>query len=69
MWREAFAEIVAQLTGYELLIAYLRSEELSDDEIGLWLGCDPAAVARRMARARRRIGRRAPHLAFVLAER
>jgi DNA-directed RNA polymerase specialized sigma24 family protein len=69
LWRETFAEIVALLTKAELLVAYLRCQGLDDDEIGLWLDCRPAHVARAMARARRRIERQAPHLAWVLAGR
>ena len=69
IWRETFAEIVALLTRDELEVAYLRCHGLGDDEIGLWLDCKPAEVAKCMNRARQRLERQVPHLAWVLSGR
>ncbi|MFC2037961.1 hypothetical protein ACFLYD_08400 [Chloroflexota bacterium] len=69
IWRETFAEVVAELTPEEVMVAWLRVQSLSDAEIGQRLGLDRERVEGKMLRARRRIAHRLPHLTPLLSGR
>ena len=67
--QDTFAEAMALLEPEELVIASLRLEALSDDQIASLLGVDRATVCRRMEQARQRIAEALPELAPVLRDR
>jgi predicted DNA-binding protein (UPF0251 family) len=65
----AFAEMLALLEPEELVIASLRLEDLSDDQIASLLDIDRATVRYRMEQARQRIVETLPEMASVLNNR
>lgn len=67
--QDTFAEALALLGPEELVIAALRLEALSDDQIASLLDIDRATVCRRMEQARQRIVEALPELAPVLRNR
>ena len=67
--QDTFAEVLALLEPEELVIAALRLEDLTDDQIALLLDIDRANVRRRMEQACRRIAEALPELAPVLRDR
>ena len=67
--QDTFAEALALLEPEELVIASLRLEALSDDQIASLLDVDRATVCRRMEQARQRIVEALPELAPVLRNR
>jgi predicted DNA-binding protein (UPF0251 family) len=67
--QDTFAEALALLEPEELVIASLRLEALSDDQIASLLGIDRATVCRRMEQARQRIVEALPELGPVLRHR
>jgi hypothetical protein len=67
--QDTFAEALALLEPEELVIASLRLEALSDDQIASLLDIDRATVCRRMEQARQRIVEALPELAPVLRNR
>jgi hypothetical protein len=67
--QDTFAEALALLEPEELVIASLRLEALSDDQIASLLDVDRATVCRRMEQARQRIVEALPELAPVLRHR
>ena len=67
--QDTFAEILALLEPEELVIAFLRLEGLSDDQIAALLDIDRATVCRRMEQALWRIVEAMPELAPVLRDR
>lgn len=67
--QDTFIEALALLEPEELVIASLRLEALSDDQIASLLGIDRATVCRRMEQARQRIVEALPELAPVLRDR
>ena len=67
--QDTFAEALALLEPEELVIASLRLEALSDDQMASLLGVDRATVCRRMEQARQRIAEALPELAPVLRHR
>ena len=67
--QDTFAEALALLEPEELVIASLRLEALSDDQIASLLDIDRATVCRRMEQARQRIVEALPELAPVLRHR
>jgi hypothetical protein len=67
--QDTFAEAMALLEPEELVIASLRLEALSDDQIASLLGIDRATVCRRMEHARQRIVEALPELGPVLRDR
>lgn len=67
--QDTFAEMLALLEPEELVIAALRLEDLSDDQIAALLDIERAAVRRRMEHACRRIAEALPELAPVLRDR
>lgn len=67
--QETFGEILALLEPEELVIAFLRLEALSEDQIATFLDVDRATVERRMEIARQRIVEAMPELATVLRDR
>lgn len=67
--QDTFAEAMALLEPEELVIASLRLEALSDDQIASLLDIDRATVCRRMEHARRRIVEALPELGPVLRDR
>jgi hypothetical protein len=67
--QDRFAEMLALLEPEELVIASLRLEELSDDQIASLLDIDRTTVRYRMEQARQRIVEALPELASVLRDR
>ena len=67
--QDTFAEAMALLEPEELVIASLRLEALSDEQIAALLDVDRATICRRMEQARRRIVEALPELAPVLRDR
>jgi hypothetical protein len=67
--QDTFAEALALLEPEELVIASLRLETLSDEQIASLLDIDRATVCRRMEQARQRIAEALPELAPVLGGR
>ena len=67
--RETFAEIIALLEPLDLMIAAMRLEGLSDDEIARLLGRNRTSVTSRMKRTCQRIIHLRPDLAPVLEGR
>jgi hypothetical protein len=67
--QDTFAEALALLEPEQLVIASLRLEALSDDQIASLLDIDRATVCRRMEQARQRIVEALPELAPVLRNR
>ena len=67
--QDTFAEALALLEPEELVIASLRLEALSDDQIASLLDVDRATVCRRMEQARQRIVEALPELGPVLRDR
>lgn len=67
--RERVAEILEALTPAELVVALLRAEGMSDEEVGAFLGVGGAVVRQRMIRARRRIRREVPGAARMMEGR
>jgi hypothetical protein len=67
--QDTFAEMLALLEPEELVIAALRLENLSDDQIASLLDIDRANVRRGMEQACRRIAEALPELAPVLRDR
>ena len=67
--QDTFAEAMALLEPEELVIASLRLEALSDDQIASLLDVDRATVCRRMEQARQRIAEALPELGPVLRHR
>jgi hypothetical protein len=67
--QDTFAEALALLEPEELVIASLRLEALSDDQIASLLDIDRATVCRRMEQAHQRIVEVLPELAPVLRGR
>jgi len=67
--QDTFAEAMALLESEELVIASLRLEALSDEQIAALLDIDRATICRRMEQARQRIAEALPELAPVLRDR
>ena len=67
--RERVAQILDALTPAELVVALLRAEGLTDEQIGGFLGVECTVVRQRMKRARRRIGRHVPGAAGLIEGR
>lgn len=67
--RDTFAEMLGVFRPFDLVIATLRLEGLSDAEIGDMLGLDPSAVWRRMERAKARAIEVVPELRLDLCAR
>ena len=67
--QDTFAEVLALLEPEELVIASLRLEALSDEQIASLLDIDRATICRRMEQARQRIVEALPELAPVLRDR
>jgi hypothetical protein len=67
--QDTLVEMLALLEPEELLIAFLRLEALSDDQIGTLLDIDRRTVSRRMEQACQRIVEAMPELAPVLRDR
>ena len=67
--QDTFAEVLALLEPEELVIASLRLEGLSDEQIASLLDIDRATVCRRMEQARQRIVEAMPELDPVLRDR
>ena len=67
--QDTFAEAMALLEPEELVIASLRLESLSDEQIAALLDVDRATICRRMEQARQRIVEALPELAPVLRDR
>ena len=67
--QDTFAEAMALLEPEELVIASLRLETLSDEQIAALLDVDRATVCRRMEQALQRIVEALPELAPVLRDR
>ena len=67
--QDTFAEMLALLEPEELVIASLRLEAMSDEQIASLLEIDCATVCRRMEQARQRIVEALPELAPVLRGR
>ncbi len=67
--QDIFAEALALLEPEELVIASLRLEALSDEQIASLLDIDRATVCRRMEQAHKRIVEAVPELAPVLRGR
>lgn len=67
--QDTFAEALALLEPEELVIATLRLEGLSDEQIASLLDIDRATVCRRMEQGRQRIMEALPELAPVLRDR
>ena len=67
--QDTFAEALALLEPEELVIATLRLEGLSDEQIASLLDIDRATICRRMEQARQRIVKALPELAPVLRDR
>lgn len=67
--QDTFAEMLALLEPEELIIAFLRLEGLSDDQIATLLDVDRATVHRRTDQARKRIVEELPELAPLLRDR
>ena len=67
--QETFAEAMALLEPEELVIASLRLEGLSDEQIASLLDIDRATICRRMEQALQRIVEALPELAIVLRDR
>ena len=67
--RDTFAEMVALLEPVELLIACLRLEDLSDDQIASLLDVDRCTVHGYMEQALQRIVAALPELGVVLRDR
>jgi hypothetical protein len=67
--QDSFAEMLALLEPEELVIAALRLEDLSDDQIASLLDIDRASVRRRMEQACQRIAEALPELTSVLRDR
>ena len=67
--QDTFAEAMALLEPEELVIASLRLEGLSDEQIAFLLDIDRATVCRRMEQALQRIVEALPELAIVLRDR
>jgi hypothetical protein len=67
--QDTFAEMLALLEPEELIIAFLRLEGLSDDQIAALLDVDRATVHRRTDQARQRIVEELPELAPQLRDR
>ncbi len=67
--QDTFAEMLSLLEPEELVIAFLRLEALSDDQIAALLEIDRITVSRRMDLARQRIVEAMPELATVLRDR
>ncbi len=67
--QDTFAEMLSLLEPEELVIAFLRLEALSDDQIAALLEIDRITVSRRMDLARQRIVETMPELATVLRDR
>ena len=58
--QETFAELVAAMTGEEILIAALRLEGLNDTQIGWLLSVDRKDIAQCMGAAQERIAEQVP---------
>lgn len=69
IWQDTLAEILDLMTPYELIIAVLRLEGLTDAEIGEMLGTHRGAVAQHMLDLQEWIVRRKPELASFLSSR
>lgn len=67
--QDTFAELLALLEPVELVIAALRLEGLSDDQIATLLGTTRQTVVRRMERAQARIVAALPELGPLLRGR
>ncbi len=67
--QDTFAEMLSLLEPEELVIAFLRLEALSDDQIAVLLEIDRITVSRRMDLARQRIVEALPELDVVLRDR
>jgi predicted DNA-binding protein (UPF0251 family) len=67
--QDTFAEMLSLLEPEELVIAFLRLEALSDDQIAALLEIDRITVSRRMDLAGQRIVKALPELAPVLCDR
>ena len=67
--RDTFAEMVALLKPVELLIACLRLEDLSDDQIASLLDVDRCTVHLHMEQALQRVADALPELGVVLRDR
>lgn len=67
--QDTFAEMLALLEPEELVIASLRLEDLSDDQIASLLDIDRTTVRYRMEQARQRIVEALPELEPVLRDR
>jgi len=67
--QDTFAEMLSLLEPEELVIAFLRLEALSDDQIAALLEIDRITVSRRMDLARQRVAEAMPELATVLRDR
>ena len=67
--QDTFAEMIALLEPEELIIAFLRLEGLSDDQIAALLDVDRATVHRRTDQACQRIVEELPELAPLLRDR
>lgn len=67
--QDTFAEAMALLEPEDLVIASLRLEGLSDEQIAALLDVDRATICRRIEQARQRIVEALPELAPVLRDR
>ena len=67
--QDTFAEVLALLEPEELVIACLRLEALSDEQIASLLDIDRGTINRRMEQARQRIVEALPELGPVLRDR
>ena len=67
--QDTFAEVLALLEPEELVIASLRLEGLSNEQIASLLDIDRATICRRMEQARQRIVEALPEQAPVLRDR